>query len=106
MPFDQFDIRELESRASDVAAALRAVGNDKRLMILCRLVEHGEVSVGALSGMVDLSQSALSQHLARLREEGVVGFRRDGQTLHYRIEDHRIEDLIGTLHKLYCGAGG
>jgi ArsR family transcriptional regulator len=81
---------------------LRELANDRRLLILCSLVEVGEASVGSLAEAVDLSQSALSQHLARLREEGIVAFRRDAQTLWYRIADPRVETLLATLHRLYC----
>jgi ArsR family transcriptional regulator len=81
---------------------MRELANDRRLLILCSLVEVGEASVGSLAEAVDLSQSALSQHLARLREEGIVAFRRDAQTLWYRIADPRVETLLATLHRLYC----
>lgn len=94
--------RDLKAKAGQVAALLRAIANDRRLLILCRLVECGEATVGQLAEDVELSQSALSQHLARMREEGLVAFRRDAQTLWYRIADPRVEDLLGTLHRLYC----
>lgn len=89
-------------RAAGVAATLRALANQHRLMVLCRLVEHGEMNVGDLAGGLGLSQSALSQHLARMRAEGLVVFRREGQTLWYRIADARIEALLASLHHLYC----
>jgi ArsR family transcriptional regulator len=88
----RIDPRALEARAGEVAATLAALANDRRLLILCKLVEDGEATVGALAEEVGLSQSALSQHLARMREEGIVAFRRDAQTLWYRIADHRIDD--------------
>lgn len=94
--------RDLKAKAGQVTDLLRAIANDRRLLILCRLVECGESTVGQLAEDVQLSQSALSQHLARLREEGLVAFRRDAQTLWYRIADPRVEDLLGTLHRLYC----
>jgi DNA-binding transcriptional ArsR family regulator len=98
----RIDPRALEARAGEVAATLAALANDRRLLILCKLVEDGEATVGSLAEEVGLSQSALSQHLARMREEGIVAFRRDAQTLWYRIADHRIESLLATLHRLYC----
>jgi len=98
----RIDPRALEARASEVADVLAALANDRRLLILCKLVEEGEVTVGALAEGIGLSQSALSQHLARMREEGIVAFRRDRQTLWYRIADQRIESLLATLHRLYC----
>ena len=99
---DRIDARALEARAGDVAAILAALANDRRLLILCTLVEEEEVTVGALADKIGLSQSALSQHLARMRQEGIVAFRRDAQTLWYRIADPRIERLLATLHRLYC----
>lgn len=92
----------LQARAGEVAAVLGSLANDRRLLVLCMLVERGEATVGALADDVGLSQSALSQHLARLRGEGIVTFRRDGQTLWYRVADPRVEDLLATLHRLYC----
>jgi ArsR family transcriptional regulator len=90
------------ANAAEVAAVLRALANERRLMLLCKLVEWGEANVNSLAEVVGLSQSALSQHLAKMREEGIVDFRREGQTLWYRIADPRIESLLGQLHKLYC----
>jgi ArsR family transcriptional regulator len=71
-------------------------------MILCKLVEWGETNVNSLAEAVGLSQSALSQHLAKMREEGIVAFRREGQTLWYRVADPRIRLLLKHLQKLYC----
>lgn len=98
----RIDPRALEAKAGQVADLLGALANDRRLLILCKLVETGEATVGALADDVGLSQSALSQHLARMREEGIVSFRRDAQTLWYRIADPRVETLLATLHRLYC----
>ncbi len=97
-----FDPHSLERQASEVAAILRALANERRLMILCKLVEWGEGNVGSLAEAAGLSQSALSQHLAKMREEGIVTFRRDSQMLWYRIADPRIEQLFATLHRLFC----
>jgi len=97
-----FDPEVMEARAAEVAGILRALANERRLMILCKLVERGEDNVNSLAETVGLSQSALSQHLAKMREEGLVTYRRESQTLWYRIADPRIEDLFATLHRLYC----
>lgn len=94
--------RALQARAAEVADILSALANTRRLLILCKLVEAGEATVGSLADEVGLSQSALSQHLARMRDESIVAFRRDAQTLWYRIADHRVESLLATLHRLYC----
>lgn len=91
-----------KSGAAEVSNVLKAIGNERRLLILCQLVTQGEMSVGALVNEVDLSQSALSQHLARMRTEGILATRRDGLTIYYRISDRRIEDLMATFYHLYC----
>ena len=96
-----FDIGRFEASAAEAARLLRALANERRLMILCQLGD-GERSVGELLRLVGLSQSALSQHLAVLREEGLVAFRRESQTLWYRIADPRIEQLFASLHELFC----
>jgi ArsR family transcriptional regulator len=96
------DLATFQTKAGQVADTLRAIGNTRRLMLLCKLVEHGEVTVGDLAKDAGLSQSACSQHLAKMREEGLVTFRRDSQTLWYRIADPRVETLLGTLYQLYC----
>lgn len=89
------------AHAEQAAAFLRALANPHRLMVLCTLVE-GEHSVGELNKRIDLSQSALSQHLARLREENLVATRRESQTIYYRIADPMVLDLIAPLHKRFC----
>ncbi len=102
MPSISADLALFTERAGDVAAMLKALANRARLMVLCQLVEQGEMRVGDLVIAVGLSQSALSQHLARMRDEGLVAFRRDGKELFYRIADPRCEALLTTLHALYC----
>lgn len=93
---------DFEVQASEAVAMMKALANEKRLIILCKLLEHGEMSVLSLSAEVGLSQSALSQHLARMREEGFVGFRRDAQTLYYRVTDPRVLKILTTLKSIYC----
>ena len=100
------DLSELEAKADQVAAVMKALANPRRLLILCQLAEVGSASVNTLAAAVDLSQSALSQHLAVMREEGLVGFDRDGQTLNYRIADPRMNTLLNTLYALYCAPSG
>lgn len=91
-----------EKKATDAAAMLKALGNEKRLMILCKLLEHGEMSVMALTAQVGLSQSALSQHLAKMREEKLVGTRRDAQQIFYHVSDPRVREILATLKSVYC----
>lgn len=98
------DLATFEANATEVADLLKTLGNQRRLMALCKLIENRELTVGELADAVNLSQSALSQHLAKMREEGLVAFRREGQTIWYRIADRRLEALLATLYDLYCAA--
>ena len=100
------DLSELEAKADEVSGVMKALANPRRLLILCQLAEAGSASVNALAGAVGLSQSALSQHLALMRDEGLVCFDRDGQTLNYRIADPRVGTLLDMLYTLYCAPAG
>ncbi|SHI88082.1 transcriptional regulator, ArsR family [Wenxinia saemankumensis] len=84
-----------------VSAQLGQLSNPIRLLVLCKLA-GGEMSVGALQAELGLGQSALSQHLARLREAGMVATRRAGTTIHYRIADPRVARLMMALDAIYC----
>ena len=95
--------QQLRAHAGDAAQLLKALANEKRLMILCLLAE-GERSVGELNTQVDLSQSALSQHLAVLREDGLVTTRREAQAIFYGLADGPAKRIVETLHSLYCPA--
>ena len=92
----------LAAKAGSVTTVLKLLANEKRLVILCRLAAAGEMPVAALAGTVSLSQSALSQHLARMREEGLVTFRRQSQTLYYSISDAQLNRLLLALKDIYC----
>lgn len=92
----------LQQGTARAAALLRALGNERRLLVLCLLIEHGELSVGGLLERIPLSQSALSQHLARMREEGLVAYRRESQTLYYRIADPDAQKLVAALKSIFC----
>ncbi|MDZ7749373.1 MAG: metalloregulator ArsR/SmtB family transcription factor [Halofilum sp. (in: g-proteobacteria)] len=91
--------------AGDAARFLRAIGNDNRLMVLCRLVE-GELTVGELQARVPLSQSALSQHLAVLRREGLVSTRRSAQNVYYTLADDRARRVLPLLYDMFCQHDG
>jgi DNA-binding transcriptional ArsR family regulator len=101
-PKPPMDLASFEANAAHVAELLKAIGNTRRLMVLCKLAEHREMSVTTMAEEIGLSQSALSQHLAKMRAEGLVAFRRESQTLWYRIADPRCEALLTTLYDLYC----
>lgn len=92
-----FDLIENVDQAADFLSAL---ANNKRLLILCKLL-HNEMSVGALAKAIDLSQSALSQHLAKLRALDLVSTRRDAQTIYYMVSSPHIELMLSTLSSLY-----
>lgn len=95
-------IEDLEAKAVDASATLRLLANEKRLLVLCRLVKDGEATVSALAEAANLGQSALSQHLARLRAEGVVTARREAQQIHYSIADEKVRQLLNALYGIYC----
>ncbi len=93
---------DMQLHASDAAGLMKALGNESRLMILCVLAE-GERSVSDLNTIVPLSQSALSQQLARLRQQGLVKTRRESQTIFYSLADGPADRVITLLHDIYCG---
>jgi len=93
---------EMESRAGEAAAYLKTLAHQGRLMILCHL-GVGEKSVGELEEILNIRQAAVSQMLARLRDEGLVTTRRDGKTIYYQLADTNTEQVIGLLYSLFCG---
>ena len=99
LPTMEFDA--LQANARRASALLKAMSNERRLLILCHL-GLGEKSVGELERLVGLSQSALSQHLARLRQDGLVATRRDAQTIFYSLSGHEASRVMGTLYELFC----
>ncbi len=92
----------MQKGAAKAAAMLRMLGNEHRLLVLCLLIEHGELTVSALLEHIDLSQSALSQHLAKMREEGLVTYRREAQMLYYRVGDADVRKIVAALKDIYC----
>ena len=99
----RLDYDSMQQNASDAVSLLKGLANESRLMIMCVLSE-GEVSVGELNKRIKLSQSALSQHLAVLRDQGLVQTRRESQTIYYRLEDTAAMNIIELLHEVYCKA--
>jgi DNA-binding transcriptional ArsR family regulator len=95
------DAKELTAKAAEATRLLAALANESRLAILCELVE-GERSVGKLVEVVGLTQSALSQHLAKLRATGIVATRRDAQTIYYRLASDAAGSIMKTLADIYC----
>jgi len=94
-------MEEMLEYAKEAATLLKKMGNEHRLLVLCSLV-NGERSVGELNDMMPLSQSALSQHLASLREAGLVGTRREAQTIYYSLRGSAAIKVIEVLQSIYC----
>lgn len=98
---DALPLEKLQEKAERASQLLKAMSNGHRLLILCQLLK-GERSVGELEKVVGLSQSALSQHLARLRRDELVKTRRSAQTIFYSLNGHEVPAVIDTLYNLYC----
>ncbi|WP_196260289.1 ArsR/SmtB family transcription factor [Pelagibacterium limicola] len=95
------EIEKLAEKAEEATRLLDAMSNPKRLMILCNLLK-GECTVSALSARVDLGQSPLSQHLAKLRSLGFVKTRRAGQQIYYSLASDAVETVLTALYGIYC----
>lgn len=89
-------------KMDEAAKLLKLIGNENRLLVLYLLLQCGELSVGAIHQHMSLGQSALSQHLGRMREQGLITYRRECQTLYYRISSPDIEKIVATLKDIYC----
>jgi len=96
------DLAALEEKAGEAARLLRLLANERRLLVLCHLVAEGEMAVGALAEAVGLSQPALSQHLALLRQDGLLATRREAQTIFYRLADPKAARVLALLRDIYC----
>ncbi len=94
-------IADMEAQAGKAVGLLKALANEHRLIILC-LLQGGELSVGEINERLALSQSALSQHLALLRRDGLVQTRKEAQTVYYSLSSEEVRAVIGVLHGLYC----
>jgi DNA-binding transcriptional ArsR family regulator len=99
------DLEAMAHNAEQAETLLKLMANKNRLMILCRL-QQGEMSVSELNDSVPLAQSALSQHLASLRNAGIVSTRREGQTIFYKVVDERVAILLQGLYTVFCQQGG
>lgn len=100
----EMNLEELQARALRATGLLKAMAHPIRLMVLCQLAE-GEKSVGELEGVVEVSQSALSQHLALLRQRKLVKSRRAGQTIFYTLDGSEAPALLAALYQVYCSQG-
>lgn len=91
----------IQENSAEAAAVLKLLANQQRLLLLCALVTR-EHTVSELEALTGLSQSAMSQHLARLREEGIVSTRREAQRIFYSLSDNKVARILETIHSLYC----
>lgn len=96
------EIAAFERKAAEAAGMLKLLANENRLLILCQLAHSLELPVNDLVEAVGLSQSAMSQHLAKMREEGLLATRREAQTVFYRIADPNAARLLALLKDIYC----
>lgn len=97
----QIDPKKMASAAQKASDLMKTLGHRDRLMVLCHLTS-GEKSVGELAGLLDIPQSPLSQHLARMRKEALVTTRREAQTIYYSIASGEAERFVSLMHELYC----
>lgn len=95
------NLERMQASAKTATDLLKLLGHPDRLMVLCQL-KAGDQSVGELSKNLGIKQSPLSQHLARMRHQGVVTSRRDGQTIYYTIADEKVERVVSVLYDLFC----
>ncbi len=102
MQQQNFSFDAFEQQAQKASEFLRTLGNAHRLQVLCLLIEHGEMSVGQIHEFTTLSQSALSQHLAKMRDEGLISYRRDAQTLYYSLCDEKVVKIVTVLKENFC----
>jgi len=97
----QIDPRKMATAAQKASDLMKTLGHKDRLMVLCHLTS-GEKSVGELASLLDIPQSPLSQHLARMRKESLVKTRREAQTIYYSIASGDAEQIVSLMHELYC----
>ncbi len=95
------DLEKMQESAKTASELLKLLGHPDRLMILCQL-KMGEQSVSELAANLEIKQSPLSQHLARMRHEGVVSSRREAQAIFYSIASREVEELIAVMYELFC----
>lgn len=98
---DDVDFNKLQKAAGEASKLMKTLGHSGRLLVLCQLAT-GEKSVGELSRLLDIPQSPLSQHLSRMRAEGLVETRREAQTIYYSLKSDEVGKIIETLYGLYC----
>lgn len=98
---ETWSLIDMEHNAREAAALLKALAHESRLLILCQLIDT-EKTVTQLNQTVPLSQSALSQHLAKLRHQGLVAVRKEAQMVYYRLKSDKVTRVLSTLYDIYC----
>ena len=101
MDSSKLNVNEMRKNVENSSSFLKLLSNPTRLMILCNLIES-ERCVGGLEKDLNISQSALSQHLSKMRDKGVVKSEKQGQHVFYSISDSDVVDIINVLYKLFC----
>lgn len=101
MTKEVLDLSQITEQSARAAELLKLLSNQHRLLILCHLID-GELCVSDLEQRLAISQSSLSQHLARLREQNIVEFRKQSTTVYYRVADPNVEKVLGTLYEIFC----
>ena len=102
---DAIDLNQMARSASRASALMKTLGHKDRLMILCHLAD-GEKSVGHIAELLEISQSPLSQHLSRMRKEGLVDTRREAQTIYYSLRSGEASRIVEVLYELFCEPEG
>ena len=101
----EIDLEQMAQSASRASSLMKTLGHKDRLMILCHLAD-GEKSVGQIAELLEISQSPLSQHLSRMRKEGLVDTRREAQTIYYSLQSGEAAKIVEVLYELFCAPEG
>ena len=102
---NEFDLEQMAESANRASSLMKTLGHKDRLMILCHLA-GGEKSVGQIADLLEISQSPLSQHLSRMRKEGLVDTRREAQTIYYTLKSGEASRIVEVLYELFCEPEG
>ena len=104
-PNTEMDLEQMAQSADRASSLMKTLGHKDRLMILCQLAD-GEKSVGQIADLLEISQSPLSQHLSRMRKEGLVETRREAQTIYYSLKSGEASRIVEVLYELFCSPEG
>ena len=102
---EEIDLQQMAKSAGRASSLMKTLGHKDRLMILCHLAD-GEKSVGQIADLLEISQSPLSQHLSRMRKEGLVETRREAQKIYYSLKKGEASRIVELLYELFCAPAG